>query len=149
MEQFWFGRLTRARERVVEWPRFAKRAVLASSDFVLLLFAVWLAFSVRLGRIYGPDNWQLVAVLLSAPVLGCFFLWRLALYRIAARFIHGEDAVRMCLRSAFRFSHGRCSSSCSSAPVILIWWSLALSSSFTRCSLALSSPQADGRRFGC
>jgi FlaA1/EpsC-like NDP-sugar epimerase len=75
----------------------AKRVLLASNDFVLLLLAVWLAFSLRWGRVYWPDNWHLTAILLGAPALGCFFLWRLGLYRIATRFIRGKDAARMYL----------------------------------------------------
>ena len=93
----WFGFLTSLRVRLVDLPRLAKRTVLASNDFVLLLLAVWLAFSLRWGRFYWPESWHLMAILLGAPALGCFFLWRLGLYRIATRFIRGKDAARMYL----------------------------------------------------
>ena len=88
---------TDLRVGLVDLPRMAKRALLASSDFLLLLLAVWLAFSLRWGRIYWPDSWQLIGILLGAPALGCFLLWRLGLYRIATRFIGAKDAVRMYL----------------------------------------------------
>lgn len=78
-------------------PRTMKRALLASNDFFLLLLAVWLAFSLRWGRLYWPDSWQLFGVLVGAPCVGCFFLYCLGLYRIATRFIRGQDAARMYL----------------------------------------------------
>ena len=91
------GGLTDLRAKLVDLPRLAKRALLASNDFIFLLLAVWLSFSLRWGRIYWPDSWQLIGILLGAPALGCFFLWRLGLYRIATRFIRGKDAARMYL----------------------------------------------------
>jgi UDP-N-acetylglucosamine 4,6-dehydratase len=91
------GGLTDLRAKLVDLPRMAKHALLAGNDFLLLLLAVWLAFSLRWGRIYWPDSWQLLAVFVGAPALGCFFLWRLGLYRIASRFIRAKDAVRMYL----------------------------------------------------
>ena len=100
MLRFLVGCLTDLRAGLVDLPRTAKRVLLASTDFFLLLLAVWLAFSLRWGRVYWPDNWQLVAVLFGAPCAGCFFLWRLGLYRIATRFIRGQDAARMYLALA-------------------------------------------------
>ena len=97
MRRFLVGSLTDARAGLVDLPRTAKRLLLASNDLLLLLVAVWLAFSLRWGRIYWPDTWQLVTVLLGAPGLGCLFLWRFGLYRIATRFVRGEDAARMYL----------------------------------------------------
>lgn len=85
------------RARAVDLPRVGMRVLLAVNDFLILLLAVWLAFSLRWGRIYWPDNWQLGVVLLGAPVLGCLFLWCLGLYRIATRFIRSADAVRIYL----------------------------------------------------
>jgi hypothetical protein len=57
------------RRRIVDLPRLAKRAVLMTNDGLLLLFAVWLAFSLRWGRLYWPDSWQLWFILLGAPLL--------------------------------------------------------------------------------
>ena len=100
------GGLTDLRAKLVDLPRLAKRALLASNDFIFLLLAVWLSFSLRWGRIYWPDSWQLIGILLGAPALGCFFLWRLGLYRIATRFIRGKDAARMYLALGVAESSG-------------------------------------------
>ena len=66
-------RMTGVRRWVVDLPRLAKRAVLMTSDSLLLLIAVWLAFSLRLGQAYWPDSWQLWFILLGAPLLGVAF----------------------------------------------------------------------------
>lgn len=97
MRPLLLGRLIDARATLVDWPRAAKRVLLSSSDFLLLLCAVWLAFSLRWGRNYWPDNWRMVTVFLGAPALGLLFLWWLGLYRTATRFMRSEDAARMYL----------------------------------------------------
>ena len=90
-------RMTGVRRRVVDLPRLAKRAVLMTSDSLLLLVAVWLAFSLRLGSVYWPDSWQLWFILLGAPLLGVAFFQAFHLYRIATRFIRDTDTARMYL----------------------------------------------------
>ena len=69
--------------------------MLAGNDFALLFLAVWLAFSARWGSNFWPDDWRILAVLLSAPATGVAVLWRLGLYRIATRFMRGQDKARM------------------------------------------------------
>jgi FlaA1/EpsC-like NDP-sugar epimerase len=66
-----------------------------TNDGLLLLFAVWLAFSLRWGRIYWPDSWQLWFILLGAPLLGVAFFQAFHLYRVATRFIRDTDTARM------------------------------------------------------
>jgi FlaA1/EpsC-like NDP-sugar epimerase len=83
------------RRRIVDLPRLAKRAVLMTNDGLLLLFAVWLAFSLRWGRLYWPDSWQLWFILLGAPLLGVAFFQAFHLYRVATRFIRDTDTARM------------------------------------------------------
>jgi FlaA1/EpsC-like NDP-sugar epimerase len=90
-------RVTGVRRWVVDLPRLAKRAVLMTSDSLLLLIAVWLAFSLRWGQAYWPDSWQLWFILLGAPVLGVAFFQAFHLYRIATRFIRDTDTARMYL----------------------------------------------------
>jgi FlaA1/EpsC-like NDP-sugar epimerase len=90
-------RMTGARRRIVDLPRLAKRAVLMTNDGLLLLVAVWLAFSLRWGRVYWPDNWQLWFILLGAPLLGVAFFQAFHLYRVATRFIRDTDTARMYL----------------------------------------------------
>ncbi len=88
-------RVTGVRRRIVDLPRLAKRAVLMINDGLLLMFAVWLAFSLRWGRIYWPDSWQLWFILLGAPLLGVAFFQAFHLYRVATRFIRDTDTARM------------------------------------------------------
>ena len=88
-------RMTGVRRRIVDLPRLAKRAVLMTNDGLLLLFAVWLAFSLRWGRVYWPDSWQLWFILLGAPLLGVAFFQAFHLYRVATRFIRDTDTARM------------------------------------------------------
>ena len=90
-------RMTGVRRWVVDLPRLAKRAVLMTSDSLLLLIAVWLAFSLRLGQAYWPDSWQLWFILLGAPLLGVAFFQAFHLYRIATQFIRDTDTARMYL----------------------------------------------------
>lgn len=87
--------MTGVRRRIVDLPRLAKRTVLMTNDGLLLLFAVWLAFSLRWGRVYWPDSWQLWFILLGAPLLGVAFFQAFHLYRVATRFIRDTDTARM------------------------------------------------------
>lgn len=89
--------MTGVRRWIVDLPRLSKRAVLMINDGLLLLFAVWLAFSLRWGRVYWPDTWQLWFILLGAPLLGVAFFQAFHLYRIATRFIRDTDTARMYL----------------------------------------------------
>ena len=72
---------------LIERPRWLKRAVLIANDFVMLGIALWAAYSLRLSRIYIPETWQTLLLLLVAPVIGVFvFYWR-GLYKLVTRFI--------------------------------------------------------------
>ena len=90
-------RMIGVRRWIVDLPRLSKRAVLMINDGLLLLFAVWLAFSLRWGHVYWPDTWQLWFILLGAPLLGVAFFQAFHLYRIATRFIRDTDTARMYL----------------------------------------------------
>jgi FlaA1/EpsC-like NDP-sugar epimerase len=85
------------RSWLVDLPRVPKRALLMANDALLLSLAVWLAFSLRWGRMYWPPTWEFWLVLIAAPVL-CVALFRIfRMYRIATRFIREVDAMRMAL----------------------------------------------------
>ncbi|BAQ16395.1 polysaccharide biosynthesis protein [Methyloceanibacter caenitepidi] len=72
---------------LIERPRWFKRVFLIANDFAMLGIALWAAYSLRLSRIYIPDTWQTVLLLLAAPVIGVFvFYWR-GLYKLVTRFI--------------------------------------------------------------
>jgi UDP-N-acetylglucosamine 4,6-dehydratase len=74
-------------------PRYPKRTILATTDFLLLGFALWLALSLRLGALYVPSSWPVFWVLLAAPVIGVATFFQLGLYRLVTRFIGSQGAV--------------------------------------------------------
>lgn len=76
MISHWF--LTRSRS--------VKRLVTLFADFVVTIFALWLAFSLRLGELYQPAQQQLWIFLL-APVVSIPVFVRFGLYRAIVRYL--------------------------------------------------------------
>src|SRR5207248_293932 len=74
-------------------PRHPKRGILATADFLLLSFALWLTLSLRLGVMYLPPSWPVFFVLLAAPTLGVATFFRLGLYRLVTRFIGAQSVL--------------------------------------------------------
>ena len=74
------------RMSVAVWPRQLKRAVLAVSDFILLLAVLWLSYALRLGYFFVPNPTQALLMLL-APAIAVAVLWRFGLYRAVTRFL--------------------------------------------------------------
>ncbi len=74
------------RMSVAAWPRQLKRAVLAVSDFILLLAVLWLSYALRLGYFFIPNPTQALLMLL-APAIAVAVLWRFGLYRAVTRFL--------------------------------------------------------------
>lgn len=72
---------------LVELPRYPKRAILASIDFLLFSLSLWLALSLRLNEFYLPPSRLLALVQLTAPIIGVATFFRLGLYRLVTRFI--------------------------------------------------------------
>jgi FlaA1/EpsC-like NDP-sugar epimerase len=72
---------------IVGLPRYPKRAILATSDFILLNLALWLAMSFRLGEPFMPSSWPLFLVLSAAPIIGVATFFQLGVYRIVTRFM--------------------------------------------------------------
>ncbi|CAN0603099.1 unnamed protein product, partial [Ectocarpus sp. 12 AP-2014] len=72
-------------------PRFQKRIISVASDMVVLLFAVWAAFALRLEQHFWVPNWGqvLVAAITVVFTIGAFI--RLGLYRAVIRFL-GDKA---------------------------------------------------------
>ncbi len=66
--------------------RHQKAAVIAVVDTLLVVFSLWLAFSLRLGELYLPSGkqWLLFAVV---PVIAIPIYVRLGLYRAVIRYI--------------------------------------------------------------
>ncbi len=72
---------------LIERPRWFKRTLLIVNDFAMLAIALWGAYSLRLSQFYVPDTWQILLLMLAAPVVGVIaFYWR-GLYKLVTRFI--------------------------------------------------------------
>jgi FlaA1/EpsC-like NDP-sugar epimerase len=76
----------------VDLDRYTKRVILASTDFILLNLALWLAMSVRLGEFFVPPNWTVFLVLGAAPFIGVATFFQLRVYRMVTRFIGWQGA---------------------------------------------------------
>jgi FlaA1/EpsC-like NDP-sugar epimerase len=80
---------------LIERPRWFKRTLLIANDFVMLSIALWAAYSLRLSEYYVPDDWKILLLMLSAPVVGVLvFHWR-GLYKLVTRFIGPEGTTRI------------------------------------------------------
>lgn len=67
-------------------PRTLKRLITLSVDFIAIIFALWLAFSLRYGVLYIPPQKQLWIFLL-APVIAIPLFIRAGLYRAIVRYL--------------------------------------------------------------
>ncbi|APW36994.1 polysaccharide biosynthesis protein [Rhodoferax koreense] len=69
---------------VLAWSRSAKRSVVVALDVVMSLFAMWMAFTLRLDTLHWPEGiqWVIYALgpLLSVPIFVRFGLYR-AIFR--------------------------------------------------------------------
>ena len=80
---------------LIERPRWFKRTLLIANDFVMLSIALWAAYSLRLSRLYVPETWEILLLMLAAPVVGVVvFYWR-GLYKLVTRFIGPEGTTRI------------------------------------------------------
>lgn len=67
--------------------RYPKRAILVANDLLLLNLAMWVAFSIRLGKFYAPPDLRFASLLAIAPVISIFIFFFMDLYRLVTRFI--------------------------------------------------------------
>ncbi len=73
-------------DRLVNLNRSGKQAVMVATDVVLLLFAMWCAYSMRFGRVFVP-SWTQVALIAAAPAIAIPLFARFGLYRTLIRYI--------------------------------------------------------------
>lgn len=80
---------------LIDMPRWAKRLMLVVTDFCILSFSLWAAFSLRLGTFYVPAD-PLVAWLLAlAPLIGVATFYARGLYRLVTRYIGPEASTQI------------------------------------------------------
>ena len=73
-------------EIILELPRNVKRAIVCSVDLILLPFALWISFSLRLGEFYIPEG-EIQYLFLAVPTIAIPIFIRLGLYRAIIRYI--------------------------------------------------------------
>ena len=85
--------------------RYQKRFLLATSDLVLLNFALWLAMSLRYGEFYVPSRLPVFGLLVLIPIVavGAFFYF--GLYRHVTRHFNaaGDKLIIACVLGASVF----------------------------------------------
>lgn len=72
-------------QRVLSWHRNTKRLFVAVLDVAMGIFAMWLAFTLRLETLHWPDGKQWIPYLL-APTIAFPILVRFGLYRAIFRY---------------------------------------------------------------
>ena len=80
---------------LIERPRWFKRAVLIINDLALLSLAVWVAYTLRLSRLYVPQGLDKWLVMAAAPLIGVFVFYIRGLYKLVTRFIGPEGTIRI------------------------------------------------------
>ncbi|MDA7947362.1 MAG: polysaccharide biosynthesis protein [Hyphomicrobiaceae bacterium] len=83
------------RERLIDYPRWAKRGLLIGNDFLLLSIALWAAYSLRLGEAYVPPDDVTLALFVLAPTVGVITFYIRGLYRLVTRYFSQEAAGRL------------------------------------------------------
>ena len=72
--------------RMALWPRALKRAFVLAGDALLCVFAVWLAFSLRLGEWRLLDHWAVLRFTLSMLILWFPISWYQRVYSSIFRY---------------------------------------------------------------
>ena len=75
------------RSRLVGLPRYNKRVILVTFDFVLLTLALWIALSIRHNTAYLPPDWPTALVLISGPMISVATFAASGLYRFVTRYL--------------------------------------------------------------
>ena len=83
------------RERLITLPRWAKRTLLISNDFLILSFALWAAYSLRLNTFYIPPDKSTLILFVLAPVIGVITFYFRGLYKLVTRYFQDEAAGRI------------------------------------------------------
>jgi len=82
---------------ILNLSRNKKRVLLVTADILFITLSLWLAFALRLGEWFWPNQNQLLLFIL-APILGLPIFIRLGLYRAIIRYI-GHEAMLAILQA--------------------------------------------------
>lgn len=75
------------RSRLLELPRFNKRIILISFDFLLLTLALWIALSIRYNAAFVPTSWPNTLALIAGPAISVATFAAFGLYRFVTRYL--------------------------------------------------------------
>jgi len=78
-------------KKLIDLSRPIKQGLMLATDGVLLIFAVWAAYCLRLGEVFIP-NIQQFALMIAAPVIAIPVFLKMGLYRSVIRYL-GEQAL--------------------------------------------------------
>jgi len=73
-------------KKILTYSRNTKRLIILSVDLLLLPFALWLSFSLRLGVFYVPEG-DIIYLFLAVPIIAIPIFVRFGLYRAIIRYI--------------------------------------------------------------
>lgn len=68
-------------------PRLQKQILIAITDSLLLLLALWFAFSLRLGVLYIPVNEKIILLFAAIPFISIPIFMQFGLYRAIIRYL--------------------------------------------------------------
>ena len=80
---------------LIERPRWFKRILLIVNDIVMLLIALWAAYSLRLSQFYVPESFGMVVLFAAAPIIGVITFHLRGLYKLVTRFIGPEGTTKI------------------------------------------------------
>jgi FlaA1/EpsC-like NDP-sugar epimerase len=80
---------------LIERPRWFKRILLIVNDIVMLLIALWAAYSLRLSQFYVPESFGMVVLFAVAPIIGVITFHLRGLYKLVTRFIGPEGTTKI------------------------------------------------------
>lgn len=103
--------------------RYVKRAILMALDFSLLAFALWCAYSLRLGVFYVPPSLNLLALQLAAPAIGVISFHHHGVYKLITRFVSSQSSIKIAVSMMW---------------AVLIWSLLVYMTTFTLSSVPRS-----------
>lgn len=73
---------------VITLPSSFKCDILIISDSLMLIFALWLSFSLRMENWYWSINNPIMMLILSAPLVAIPIFIQLGLYRVIIRYLN-------------------------------------------------------------
>jgi FlaA1/EpsC-like NDP-sugar epimerase len=82
-------------KRLPDLARGKKRAILVSYDLAAMAFALWAAFSTRLGVFFYPQNALVFVAAASSFLITLYALYRLRIYHIVLRYFDMRAVTRL------------------------------------------------------